>query len=78
MLTGRTSSIGQHTLCLDSKGGILNDPAFRTQSIADYVKQSSKVGCRAVMVMLGMLCAGQLCAGSPTAAVDCTGPTSVL
>ncbi|KAI7839256.1 hypothetical protein COHA_006954 [Chlorella ohadii] len=41
--TGRTSSIGQHTLCLDSKGDILNDPAFRTQSIADYVKQASKV-----------------------------------
>lgn len=40
---GRTSSIGQHTLCLDSKGDILNDPAFRTQSIADYVKQASKV-----------------------------------
>ncbi|PRW56451.1 GTP-binding 1 [Chlorella sorokiniana] len=41
--TGRTSSIGQHTLCLDSRGDILNDPSFRTQSIADYVKQASKV-----------------------------------
>lgn len=27
--TGRTSSIGQHTLCLDSRGGILNDTLFR-------------------------------------------------
>lgn len=27
--TGRTSSIGQHTLCLDSKGLILNDTLFR-------------------------------------------------
>jgi GTPase SAR1 family protein len=26
---GRTSSIGQHNLCLDSKGEILNDSAFR-------------------------------------------------
>lgn len=41
--TGRTSSIGQHTLCLGSRGNILNDPSFRTQSIADYVKQASKV-----------------------------------
>lgn len=29
--TGRTSSIGQHTLCLDAKGNVLNDPLFRTQ-----------------------------------------------
>ncbi|EFN58066.1 hypothetical protein CHLNCDRAFT_57128 [Chlorella variabilis] len=41
--TGRTSSIGQHNLCLDSRGGILNDAAFRTQSIADYVARASKV-----------------------------------
>ena len=27
--TGRTSSIGQHTLCLDSTGQILNDSMFR-------------------------------------------------
>lgn len=27
--TGRTSSIGQHTLCLDSAGAILNDSLFR-------------------------------------------------
>lgn len=27
--TGRTSSIGQHTLCLDSLGTILNDTQFR-------------------------------------------------
>ena len=40
---GRTSSIGQHNLCLDSRGGILNDAAFRTQSIADYVARASKV-----------------------------------
>jgi hypothetical protein len=27
--TGRTSSIGQHTLCLDEHGNILNDVQFR-------------------------------------------------
>ncbi|KAL4858377.1 GTP-binding protein 1 [Chlorella vulgaris] len=41
--TGRTSSIGQHNLCLDSRGEILNDAAFKTQSIADYVARASKV-----------------------------------
>ncbi|PSC69725.1 GTP-binding 1 [Micractinium conductrix] len=41
--TGRTSSVGQHTLCLDSRGAILNDAAFRTQSIADYVARAAKV-----------------------------------
>ena len=40
---GRTSSIGQHNLCLDSRGAILNDSGFRTQSIADYVARASKV-----------------------------------
>ncbi|GIL71540.1 hypothetical protein Vretifemale_1902 [Volvox reticuliferus] len=41
--TGRTSSIGQHTLCLDSKGGILNDNLFRTQTCSDYIARASKV-----------------------------------
>jgi hypothetical protein len=41
--TGRTSSIGQHNLCLDSKGGILNDSQFRNTNCGDYVKHASKV-----------------------------------
>jgi hypothetical protein len=41
--TGRTSSIGQHNLCLDSKGQILNDPQFRNTTCGEYVKQASKV-----------------------------------
>ncbi|KXZ51478.1 hypothetical protein GPECTOR_12g441 [Gonium pectorale] len=41
--TGRTSSIGQHTLCLDSKGNILNDTLFRTQTCSDYIARASKV-----------------------------------
>lgn len=43
--TGRTSSIGQHTLCLDSKGGILNDSLFRTATCHEYIAKASKV-CR--------------------------------
>jgi GTPase len=41
--TGRTSSIGQHNLCLDSRGDILNDPQFRNNTCGEYVKQASKV-----------------------------------
>lgn len=41
--TGRTSSIGQHNLCLNSKGDILNDTQFRNTTCGDYVKQASKV-----------------------------------
>ncbi|GAB4820818.1 hypothetical protein N2152v2_007864 [Parachlorella kessleri] len=41
--TGRTSSIGQHTLCLGSRGEILNDPSFKTLACADYVAHSAKV-----------------------------------
>lgn len=41
--TGRTSSIGQHNLCLDSKGQILNDAQFRNTTCGEYVKQASKV-----------------------------------
>lgn len=41
--TGRTSSIGQHNLCLDSKGQILNDSQFRNTTCGEYVKQASKV-----------------------------------
>lgn len=33
--TGRTSSIGQHTLCLDAKGNILNDTQFRCVLVAE-------------------------------------------
>ncbi|KAK9810446.1 hypothetical protein WJX72_010850 [[Myrmecia] bisecta] len=42
-LTGRTSSIGQHNLCLDSHGDILNDSMFRTNSSGDYIARSAKV-----------------------------------
>lgn len=41
--TGRTSSIGQHNLCLDSKGGVLNDPLFRNSACGDYISRASKV-----------------------------------
>eukprot|EP00884_Botryococcus_braunii_P019205 jgi/Botrbrau1/5969/Bobra.104_1s0001.1 len=41
--TGRTSSIGQHNLCLDSRGNILNDGMFRNNSSADYIVRSAKV-----------------------------------
>jgi len=41
--TGRTSAISQHTLCLDESGKILNDPAFRTTTTADYVARSAKI-----------------------------------
>ncbi|CAD7702796.1 unnamed protein product [Ostreobium quekettii] len=41
--TGRTSSIGQHNLVLDSKGVILNDPMFKNTNCADYVARASKV-----------------------------------
>lgn len=41
--TGRTSSIGQHNLCLDSQGSILNDMQFRNATCGDYVKKASKV-----------------------------------
>jgi GTPase len=41
--TGRTSSIGQHNLILDSKGIILNDASFKLATIASYVAKSSKL-----------------------------------
>lgn len=41
--TGRTSSIGQHNLVLDSKGSILNDPMFKNTNCADYIAKASKV-----------------------------------
>lgn len=41
--TGRTSSIGQHNLCLDSKCNILNDQMFRSNSSAEYIARASKV-----------------------------------
>ncbi len=48
--TGRTSSIGQHNLCLDSHGAILNDTLFRNASCGEYIMRSSKVR---VMVLAG-------------------------
>lgn len=42
-VTGRTSSIGQHNLCLHSAGGILNDSKFKNSTCSDYVKRASKV-----------------------------------
>lgn len=42
-VTGRTSSIGQHNLCLDSRGNILNDSMFRSNSSGDYVSRAAKV-----------------------------------
>lgn len=41
--SGRTSSIGQHNLCLDSQGQILNDAQFRNATCGEYVKRASKV-----------------------------------
>lgn len=41
--TGRTSSIGQHNLCLGPTGEVLNDAAFRATSSADYVARAAKV-----------------------------------
>mmetsp|Transcript_39503 Transcript_39503/g.87887 ORF Transcript_39503/g.87887 Transcript_39503/m.87887 type:complete len:658 (-) Transcript_39503:428-2401(-) len=41
--TGRTSSIGQHTLCLDGTGTILNDTSFKTQTCGDYIARAAKV-----------------------------------
>ncbi|EIE25284.1 GTP binding protein [Coccomyxa subellipsoidea C-169] len=41
--TGRTSSIGQHNLCLGAHGEVLNDGLFRTHSCAEYIARSSKV-----------------------------------
>lgn len=41
--TGRTSSIGQHTLCLDAAGHVLNDAMFRNQTCGDYVQRAAKI-----------------------------------
>mmetsp|Transcript_6842 Transcript_6842/g.11648 ORF Transcript_6842/g.11648 Transcript_6842/m.11648 type:complete len:619 (-) Transcript_6842:561-2417(-) len=41
--TGRTSSIGQHNMCLDAAGNILNDLQFRNQTCADYVQRAAKI-----------------------------------
>jgi len=41
--TGRTSSIGQHTLCLDAGGAILNDGLFRNQTCGKYIGRAAKV-----------------------------------
>ena len=42
-VTGRTSAIGQHNLCLHSAGGILNDGMFKPSNCAEYVRAASKV-----------------------------------
>lgn len=41
--TGRTSSIGQHVVCLDSMGEILNDSTFRNTTCGDLVSRSAKI-----------------------------------
>lgn len=41
--TGRTSSIGQHNLCIDAEGNILNDTTFRNNTCGDYVQRAAKV-----------------------------------
>lgn len=41
--TGRTSSVGQHNLCISSTGEILNDTTFRQTQCADFVAKSSKL-----------------------------------
>lgn len=42
-MSGRSSAIGQHNLCLGAKGEVLNDSLFRTHSCAEYIARSSKV-----------------------------------
>ncbi|KAL4427868.1 hypothetical protein ABPG75_001957 [Micractinium tetrahymenae] len=41
--TGRTSSIGQHNLCIDSRGNILNDASLRAGVTTAEIARSSKV-----------------------------------
>lgn len=41
--TGRTSSIGQHNLVVDSGLNILNDPLFKNTNCAEYISRASKV-----------------------------------
>ena len=41
--TGRTSSIGQHNLCISSTGEILNDSTFRQTQCGEVVARSSKL-----------------------------------
>lgn len=41
--TGRTSSIGQHNLCISSTGEILNDSNFRQTQCGDVVAKASKL-----------------------------------
>ncbi|KAJ9516157.1 hypothetical protein QJQ45_024591 [Haematococcus lacustris] len=41
--TGRTSSIGQHTLCLDAAGNVLNDLSFKSQTCGEYILKAAKV-----------------------------------
>lgn len=41
--TGRTSSIGQHNLCLSSQGAVLNDPLFRSHACGEYISRAAKV-----------------------------------
>uniref|UniRef100_A0A7S1T5B3 Tr-type G domain-containing protein n=1 Tax=Tetraselmis chuii TaxID=63592 RepID=A0A7S1T5B3_9CHLO len=41
--TGRTSCVGQHNLCLDENGEILNNVMFRNNNCGEYVAKSCKV-----------------------------------
>ena len=41
--SGRTSSIGQHCLCLDSRGALLNDASFRSATQPEAIAKASKV-----------------------------------
>eukprot|EP00873_Tetraselmis_striata_P001174 jgi/Tetstr1/421438/TSEL_012387.t1 len=41
--TGRTSCVGQHNLCLDERGEILNNAMFKSNNCAEYVAKSGKV-----------------------------------
>ncbi|RMZ53490.1 hypothetical protein APUTEX25_003312 [Auxenochlorella protothecoides] len=41
--TGRTSSIGQHSICLDASGTFLNDAQYRPSTASDYVARAAKI-----------------------------------
>jgi len=42
-VSGRTSCIGQHNLCFDASGSVLNDTSFKSTTSGEYVKVASKV-----------------------------------
>lgn len=41
--SGRTSAIGQHNLCLNSAGAVLNDSMFKNSTCSEYVSRAAKV-----------------------------------